>query len=137
MHYLHKKNDFNHILSIPFIWLLIFPFAILDISVEIYHRVCFPLYHIPLVKRSDYIIFDRYKLNYLGEVQKLNCTYCAYMNGLLRYVTEIGAETERYWCAIKHAKKEGTHPKHHEDFVAYGDEANFHEKYTNKSKDSK
>jgi hypothetical protein len=118
----------------PFIWFLIFPFAILDISVEIYHRICFPLYGIPLVKRSDYIIFDRYKLNYLGEVQKLNCTYCAYMNGLLRYVTEIGAETERYWCAIKHAKEEGRYPEHHKDFIDYGDESAFREVYIDSSK---
>lgn len=129
MKYLHNNNHINHIISIPFIWLLIIPFVFLDLCVEIYHRICFPLYGLPIVERSKYIVFDRYKLDYLDTVQKTNCTYCAYINGLLRYVTEIGAQTEKYWCAIKHAREDAIYPKHHDDFVEYGDNAAFYREY--------
>lgn len=131
MKYLEKNNTLNHIISVPFIWLLIIPFVFLDICVEIYHRVCFPLYGIPVVKRKKYIIvFDRTKLDYLNTVQKGNCAYCGYINGLLKYVTEIAAQTENYWCAIKHDKKEDiVLPKHHEDFVEYDDSKAFHKEY--------
>ena len=55
----------RHTLSLPFIYAPFVGFVILDIIVEIYHHVCFPLYNIPLVKRSDYILIDRHHLSYL------------------------------------------------------------------------
>ncbi len=129
MEHLTKNNTINNIISIPIIGILIVPFLFLDLCVEFYHRVCFPLYGIPIVDRSKYIIFDRYKLNYLNNTQKINCTYCAYINGLLQYITEIAAQTEIYWCAIKHSKKDAIYPKHHENFLDYGDNAAFVKKY--------
>ena len=59
-------------LSTPFIYMMIFPLIILDIFLELYHRITFRLYDIPLVIRSEYIKFDRYKLNYLGFMDKIN-----------------------------------------------------------------
>jgi hypothetical protein len=129
MKYLHKSSHVAHIISAPIIWSLIIPFIFLDICVEIYHHICFPLYELPLVKRSKYIIFDRYKLDYINGLQKTNCTYCAYVNGLLRYITEIGAETEHYWCAIRHAKKDAVYPDHHKDFIPYGDKTAYQQVY--------
>ncbi|XLQ19608.1 MAG: hypothetical protein ACKUBY_03380 [Candidatus Moraniibacteriota bacterium] len=129
MEHLKKKNYINNIISIPFIVLLIIPFVFLDLCVEIYHRICFPLYGIKIVNRSKYIILDRYKLDYLTGVQKSNCAYCEYINGLLKYVTEIGARTEKYWCAIKHSKKDGVYPDHHKDFLEYGDVTTFSKEY--------
>lgn len=136
MEYLQKTNTTKHIISIPFIYLLIIPFALLDVFVELYHHICFPLYGLPLVKRSKYIIFDRYKLDYIDGMQKTNCTYCAYINGLLKYVTEISAQTEKYWCAIAHANEDGHYPEHHKDFIPYGDKHVYHEKYTKPQNDS-
>ncbi len=129
MEHLQKNNRINNIISIPFIVALIIPFIFLDLCVEIYHRICFPLYGIPIVERSKYLIFDRYKLDYLDTFQKTNCTYCAYINGLLKYITEIGAQTEKYWCGIKHNQKDAIYPEHQKDFLEYGDGTAFSEKY--------
>jgi len=120
----------KHWLSMPFIWLMFFPVLGMDISLEIYHRICFPLYNIPYVKRSEYIRVDRYKLKYLSLFQKLSCAYCGYANGVFAYVSEIGARTEEYWCGVQHAKeRKFVEPKHHENFLPYGDEEAFNTEY--------
>lgn len=117
------NRKIRHFLSVPFIWILIFPAIILDLFVELYHRICFPLYGLPLIKRSDYIKIDRHKLSYLSIMDKLNCVYCGYGNGLAAYLVRIGGDTERYWCGIKHENdKNFNEPKHHKYFLKYGDE---------------
>lgn len=100
----HPKRFLRHTVSAPFIYMMIVPFVFLDIIIEIYHRICFPLYGLAYVKRSNYIIFDRQKLSYLPWYDKVNCTYCAYGNGILLYSAAIASETEKYWCGIKHYK---------------------------------
>ena len=126
----HPERSLMHTLSVPFIWSIVVPLLILDFFMELYHRVCFPIYNIPLVDRSKYIKFDRHKLDYLEPMDKINCVYCGYANGLLRYTAVIAGETEKYWCAIKHAKTEGyVEPEHHKDFLEYGDEEGFIRKY--------
>ena len=79
----------REILSIPFIYAMIIPAIILDIFLFIYQQTALRLYKIPLVKRSDYIVFDRKKLPYLNIIQKINCMYCSYFNGLMQYAVEI------------------------------------------------
>jgi hypothetical protein len=82
---------------------------------------CFPVYGIPRVRRRDYLAFDRGQLAYLNAIEKLNCAYCSYANGLLAYVREIASRTEEYWCPIKHARRVlGVHPRYGR-FVDYGD----------------
>ena len=109
--------------------------VIFDISLEIYHQVCFRLYSIPLISRSAYIRIDRYRLGYLTWEEKLDCLYCGYANGLVHYASVIAAETEKYWCGIKHRKEAGFHPPaHHRYFLSYGDEAAF-QTYVNKKID--
>lgn len=95
----------RELLSFPFIWMMIIPTIFLDILMFFYMHICFRLYKIPLVKRRDYIIYDRGLLSYLNWIQKINCLYCSYVNGLFSYAVEIAWRTERYWCPIKHAKK--------------------------------
>lgn len=108
-------------LSAPFIYAVFVPFVLLDLFVSLYQAVCFPLYGIPKVRRADYFAYDRHKLGYLNWLEKLNCEYCAYGNGLLAYVTEITARTEQYWCPIKHARKVlGTHDRYRR-FADFGD----------------
>ena len=63
------------------------------------------LYGIPLVKRKDYITYDRKELAYLNWFQKFHCLYCAYVNWFLSFAVEIAWRTEKYWCPIKHAKR--------------------------------
>ena len=109
------------VLTAPIIYSLIIPLALLDIFVFIYQAVCFPAYGIEKVKRADYLIFDRNHLAYLNALEKLNCAYCSYANGLLTYVHEIAGRTEAYWCPIKHARKAvGAHAKYI-NFVPFGD----------------
>jgi len=113
---------FRHLVSIPFISILIVPLVFLDVMTEIYHRICFPLYRIPCVKRREHIKIDRHKLKYLNWFEKVGCAYCGYGNGLLHYISEIAARTEKYWCGIKHAKDPNFRPpEHHKDFLEYGD----------------
>jgi len=94
----------RHLLSAPFILGLFDPLIMADILVEIYHRICFPLYRLEYVKRSQYIKIDRQKLNKLRLFEKLFCMYCGYVNGWLAFTTEIAKRTEKYWCGIKHAQ---------------------------------
>jgi len=109
------------VLSAPVIYSLIIPFVLLDLFVTVYQTICFPIYGIEKVKRGDYFVFDRHHLAYLNAIEKLNCAYCSYGNGLVAYVREIAGRTEAHWCPIKHARRAiGAHG-HYRDFVDYGD----------------
>jgi hypothetical protein len=109
------------ILTAPAIYALIVPLVLLDLFVALYQVVCFRVYGIPRVRRGDYLAFDRSQLAYLNAIEKLNCQYCAYANGILAYVREVASRTEEYWCPIKHAQRVlGVHARYGE-FVDYGD----------------
>ncbi len=108
-------------LTSPIIYSLIIPFAIVDLWVSIYQAICFRVYGIPQVPRGRYMIFDRAALAYLNALEKLNCAYCSYVNGVIAYVREVGSRTEQYWCPIKHARRVmGAHPRY-AGFEEYGD----------------
>ena len=62
-------KSIRHLISLPFIYVMIFPVVILDIFITIYQWCAFPLYGIPKVKRSDYIVYDRKFLDYLNIIQ--------------------------------------------------------------------
>jgi hypothetical protein len=112
-------------LTAPIIYALIVPMALLDLCVSLYQAVCFPVYGLKKVRRRDYIALDRHHLAYLNALEKLNCAYCSYANGLLAYVREIAARTESYWCPIKHARRvAGVHGLYRE-FAEFGDAAAF------------
>ena len=109
------------VLTAPVIYALIVPLLLLDLFISLYQFVCFPVYGIAKVRRRDYFAFDRRYLGYLNVLEKLNCAYCSYANGLLAYVREIASRTEQYWCPIKHARKlMGVHPRYGE-FAEFGD----------------
>ena len=112
---------------------MLIPIVFADIWLEIYHRICFPLYGIPYVKRSEYIqIMDRTKLPYLAIWERVGCAYCGYVNGWMHYAPVIAGKTEHYWCAIAHIEGRGYVPAPHEaDFVKYGDEAELRKRYYN------
>ena len=130
MEYKKKRYYLRNTISVPLIWLIFIPLLILDVFVELYHRICFPLYGLPYIKRSKYIVFDRHKLEYLPWYDKINCTYCGYANGFLQYAVQIAGMTEKYWCAIKHKElKEFVPPSHHKEFVGYGNKVEFEKKF--------
>ncbi|MDQ1362329.1 MAG: hypothetical protein QG652_189 [Pseudomonadota bacterium] len=92
-------------LALPVIYAMIIPLLLMDIFISVYHAICFPVYGIPKIRRNDYIVFDHQHLAYLNAIEKLNCIYCSYANGLIAYAREITARTEQYFCPIKHARK--------------------------------
>ena len=123
-HLKQQHRRVRHMVSAPFIYGVFLPVVVLDFSFEIYHRICFPLYGLPYVRRGRYVKIDRQKLSYLSWLQKVNCMFCGYVNGLIQYWFVMAGETEAYWCGIRHEKKEGfVEPAHHADFADYGDEA--------------
>jgi len=111
----------REVISIPFIYSMIIPAIILDIFLFIYQQTAIRLYQIPIVKRSDYIVFDRKQLAYLNLLQKINCMYCSYFNGLMQFAVEVAGRTEKYWCPIKHAKKKAWSHDWEEYFADYWD----------------
>ena len=119
--------QWRHVLSMPFIYPLIVPLFLLDASVSLYQWICFPLYRIPRVRRRDHFVFDRSHLAYLNPLEKLNCAYCSYGNGLVAYVREVVGRTEQYWCPIKHAAALKSYHSRYDRFTEYGDAAGFRE----------
>ena len=109
------------ILSAPAILAVAVPLLLLDLFVIVYQAVCFPVYGLKKVPRSDFIVFDRAQLAYLNIFEKFNCFYCSYANGLLAWVSEIAGLTESYWCPIKHARRIAAMHRHYARFADYGD----------------
>lgn len=119
-HYFRESNIL-FILSAPVIYALIVPLLLLDIFMTVYQHICFPIYGIKKVVRKEYLIIDRQHLAYLNMIEKLNCMYCGYGNGLLSYGLEIASRTEAFWCPIKHARTPpDAHSRYH-TFSEYGD----------------
>lgn len=121
------RGDILTILTAPVIYSLIVPFAVLDAWVSLYQAVCFRAWGLVRVRRREFFIIDRYKLSYLNGLEKANCVYCSYVNGLVAYVREIAARTEQYWCPIHDGTPvRGRHDRY-AGFAPYGDGAAYRE----------
>ncbi len=135
MKHRQSPNHWGNMLSQPFIWAP-FPFIlIVDLLSEIYHQVCFPIYGLEKVKRSDYLIVkDRAKLEYLSFFEKVGCMYCGYVNGAFPYLKEISNRTEKYWCGIMHEKGVLKGQEHHQKlkFTEFGNRDAFDKEYGDK-----
>jgi hypothetical protein len=115
------------ILTIPVIWSALIPALLMDAVITIYQLACFPVYGIPQVKRSDYMALDRHALRYLNLIEKLNCTYCGYFNGVMGYVSEVAARTEQFWCPVRHARFVKSVHGRYRYFFEYGDAKGYRE----------
>lgn len=109
------------VLTAPVIYSLIVPLAIVDAWTSAYQAICFRVYGIPRVRRRDYIALDRNRLTYLNPVERLNCAYCGYANGVAAYLREVASRTEQYWCPIKHAGRISDPHRRYYEFLEYGD----------------
>jgi len=109
------------ILTAPVIYAGWVPFALMDLFVTLYQWICFPVYRIPRVRRSDYVVLDRADLPYLNLIEKFNCFYCSYGNGVAAYAREVAARTEQYWCPIKHARRIRAAHDRYPKFFDHGD----------------
>lgn len=116
-----QDASIKNILTAPIIWSLLMPAIFLDLFISIYQRICFPVYGIPKVRRADYIVIDRQYLSYLNVIERLNCVYCGYFNGVIGFAREIAGRTEQYWCPIKHAHKIKALHSRYKNFFDYGD----------------
>ena len=115
------QGNLLSLLTAPVVYSLLLPLAVLDVWVTLYQSICFPIYGIAHVPRRRFFAIDRHKLAYLNGIEKMNCTFCSYSNGLIAYVREVAARTELYWCPIKHARPiREPHERYHR-FIDYGD----------------
>lgn len=121
-----RQSTIGGIIISPFIYFLIVPLMLLDVAVWLFQIICFSVWGIERVARSDFIVLDRGHLAYLNGIEKLNCVYCGYANGLITYVQEIAARTEQYWCPIKHAIRTRAAHRRYRQFLDYGDADGFH-----------
>ena len=121
-----RESSIPNLLTAPLIFSLVVPIALLDAWISLYQAICFRVYGIARVRRSKYIVIDRQHLAYLNAIEKLNCVYCGYANGVFAYVREIAGRTEQYWCPIRHARRVRAPHEHYRDFVEYGDAEGYH-----------
>lgn len=116
-----RQSRWPVLLSAPLVYSGWMAFALLDVFVSLYQSVCFPIYGIGKVGRAEFMVFDRSELPYLNVVEKFNCFYCSYGNGVVAYAREVSARTEQYWCPIKHARRlRDAHPRYPQ-FFEHGD----------------
>ena len=105
----------------PVIYVGWVPLLLLDAFLFLYQAICFPVYHITKVRRSEYLVLDRGDLPYLNVLERFNCFYCGYANGLMGYSREVAARTEQYFCPIKHARRIRAAHDRYPTFFEYGD----------------
>ena len=120
-----REGSVLNLLTAPLIYSLLVPFALLDLWVWTYQWICFPIYGIARVRRRRYFVMDRRRLAYLNGIEKANCTFCSYANGLIAYVREVAGRTEQYWCPIKHARRIAAAHRRYDAFFEYGDAAGY------------
>jgi len=125
------------LLSAPVVYMMIVPAVLLDIMLFVYRNVVSRIFKIEFGKRSDYIVYDRQYLGYLNVVEKLNCLYCAYFNGLMQYTASIAGRTEFYFCPIKHAKKIAYKHEYYDTFLSYSDGDTYQKKLKELRKEEK
>jgi hypothetical protein len=109
------------VLTAPIIYLGWIPFLLMDLFVSLYQAICFPVYRIPKVRRADYILFGREHLPYLNLIEKFNCLYCSYGNGVAAYTREVASRTEQYWCPIKYDRRRRLPRDRYPNYFDYGD----------------
>jgi hypothetical protein len=123
-----RESSLSNLLTAPIVYSLVVPIAVLDVWITVYQSICFRVYGISLVRRSAYIVIDRQHLAYLNVIEKLNCMYCGYANGVFAYVREVAGRTEQYWCPIRHATRVRAPHAHYHRFAEYGDAEAYHRK---------
>jgi hypothetical protein len=120
-----RRSPLATLIVAPAVYGLVVPIVLLDLGVFCYQRVCFPIWGMTRVRRADYVVVDRHRLAYLNGIEKLNCAYCGYANGVIAYAREAASRTEQYWCPIRHALRVRTPHPRYRNFVDYGDAEGF------------
>jgi len=126
LQYIRKARPLA-IVTAPVTWFCLLPVLLMDLMITICQAVCFPVYGIPKVRRGDFVVLDRHHLSYLNFIEKMNCVYCGYFNGVVAYAREVAARTEQHWCPIKHARQVGDIHSRYKYFFDYGDGKRYHQ----------
>jgi hypothetical protein len=121
-----RESSIPNLLTAPLIYSMVVPIGLLDLWITAYQVICFRIYGITRVQRSTYVVIDRQHLAYLNAIEKLNCVYCGYANGVFAYVREVAGRTEQYWCPIRHAGRVRAPHVYYRHFVDYGDAEGYH-----------
>lgn len=111
----------SSVLTSPIIYSMVVPLVMIDLTFSLYQHICFRACGISRVHRCDYPVNDRHKLAYLNTIEKINCTYCGYANGVIAYAREILSRTGQYWCPIRHAHRINDAHARYPQFFHYGD----------------
>ena len=122
-----RQSPLAALIVAPAVYGLILPLALLDLGVSIFQLICFTAWGIQRIDRSDYVIVDRHRLAYLNGIEKLNCAYCGYANGVIAYAREAASRTEQYWCPIKHALRVRNPHRRYRSFIDFGDAKGYRE----------
>lgn len=85
------------------IYLAFFPLIVCHVLCHLYQAIAFSIYDIPKIHLEDYLILDRGRLKKLNVIQRLNCVYCGYANGVLAWMRATANQTEAYACGVKHS----------------------------------
>ena len=109
----------------PIIYSGIVPIVLLDLFATTYQAVCFKSYGLPKVERRRYFIYDRHRLPYLNLIERINCEYCAYFNGVIAYAREVAGRTEQHFCPIRNATQRPAAHDQYKGFEAYGDASGY------------
>ena len=112
-------------LGAPFIYAMFLPALLMDVCVTVFQWICFPIYGIRKVDRSEFFVFDRHKLHYLNRIQKINCAFCSYFNSVISYTQEVASLTEQRFCPIKHLRKPKRAHRRYDQFTDYADAEGF------------
>lgn len=123
-----RRSPLATLIVAPAVYGLILPLVLMDLSVTVFLWICFPAWGMARPRRADYVVIDRHRLAYLNGIEKLNCAYCGYANGVIAYAREAASRSEQYWCPIKHALRVRTPHQRYRRFVDYGDAEGFRER---------
>ena len=116
-----RTTSLPMLLTAPFTFSLIVPILLLDLCVNLYQLICFPIWGVEPAQRRDHVVIDRHRLAYLNAFEKLGCIYCGYFNGVIAFTRDVASRTEAYWCPIKLANRPAAPHERYDDFLAYGD----------------
>lgn len=110
------------------IYIMFFPVVVIDLLLFLFQSAVFPLLDLEKVPRSEFVVIDRHKLQYLNLFEKLGCVYCSYANGVAAYFSEVAGATESYYCPIKHARRIRKPHAYYHEFVPYGKAEEYHDR---------
>jgi len=123
-----REVPFIQLLTAPVVYAMVLPALLLDIMLLLYTYTVGKVFSISFAQRKEYIVFDRHYLGYLNIIEKINCLYCAYFNGLMQYSAAVAGRTELYFCPIRHAKKIAYQHDYYDLFLLYGEGESYQEK---------